>query len=235
MVTWRYLMEIKTAIKNFDYKRLNKSVYGGAHDAIIGEWINWWVKYCLNDKKGIIHSIINPAMQASFRGKPYFADILFVEHSEKIDIGKDSDGVTRQFYRVVGVAEIENDNSLEKLKHKVNSLSAYENCRDKKRRIKFPDLEFGILCTYYLDEDLKERRYEIRRIKEYMKQKSKFSNMQWVLYILKKQKLDDDYFFRVTGYARDPSSKSFYYGESFLGKPKYYIFWRGRQLRISKS
>lgn len=227
-------MEIKTAIKKFNYKRLNNYIYGGAHDAIIGEWIKWWITDCLKNKKGIVNSVINPAIHARFLGKGYCADILFAEHSQKTDKGKDIDGEEREFFRIIGVAEIENDNCLKKLKHKVNSLYAYEKCKDKRHRTKFPDLEFGVLCTYYFDIDLKERKHEIKKIKDYMKQKSKDSIMQWVLYILKKDEIDDDYFFRVIGYARDPSRKSFYYEETFFGKPIYYIFQRGRQLRISK-
>lgn len=225
---------MQKAIKKFNYRNLNKHVYGRAHDAIIGEWIKWWIADFSRGKTGIIHSVINSAIKARFRGKAYCADILLAEHSERTDKGKDIDGVEREFFRIVGVAEIENDNSLEKLKHRVNSLYAYEKCRDRKRRTKFPDLEFGILCTYYFSEDFVERKREIEKIKQYIKQKSTDSKMQWVLYILKKEEISDDYFFRVTGYARDSSRKSFYYGESFLGKPIYHIFQGGRQKRTRK-
>lgn len=224
-------MEIQTTIKKFNYKRLNSSIYGRAHDAIIGEWIRWWTTDILK-KKGNIHSVINPAIHARFRGKRYCADILLGEHSKKTDIEKDIDDVVREFFRIVGVVEVENDNSLEKLKHRTNSLYAYEKCRDKKRRVKFPDLKFGILCTFFFDEDWKERKYEIKKIKDYMKKKSRDSTMTWVMYILNKDEIENDYFFRVTGYAKDPYRESFYYGESFIGKPIYHIFQRGRQLRI---
>ena len=228
-------MEIQKEIKKFDYKRLTKCVYGRAHDAIIGEWINWWTNYCPRNKKTIVHSVINPAIRARFRGKGYCADILFGEHSKKTDRGKDIDGVEREFFRIVGVAEIENDNSLKRLKHKVNSLYAYEKCRDKRHRTKFPDLEFGVLCTHYFDRDFEEKRHEIRKVKNYIKQKSDDSEMQWVLYLLRKSEIDDDYYFKVSGYARDPSRKSFYYDKTFFGKPLYCIFQRGSQLRIPKG
>ena len=223
-------MEIRKEIEKFAYKRLNH-IYGRAHDAIVGEWIKWWITECLKGRKGTIHSVINPAMRARFWGNTYFADILFAQHSEKIDVGKDIDGEKREFFRVIGVAEIENDNSLEKLEHRVNSLYAYEKCKDKRHRNKFPDLEFGILCTHYSEKDFEERETEIKRIKRCIKEKSVNSKMQWVFYILKKTEIDDDYFFRVTGYARDPARKSFYYGKSFFGKPTYYLFQEGRQLR----
>jgi len=224
-------MQIQVDIRKFNYRRLNH-IYGKAHDAIIGEWMRWWTTDSLKGKKGIVHSAINPAIQARFWGKRYCADILLGEHHEKTDKGEDIDGKKRDFFRIVGVAEIENDNSWQKLKHRINSLYAYEKSRDRKHRIKFPDLEFGILCTYYSDRDLEEKKHEIRRVRNYMKLKSNDSNMQWVLYMLKKPELDDDFFFRVSGYAIDKSRESFYYSTSFFGKPTYHIFQKGRQLRI---
>lgn len=227
-------MNIQTTIQKFKYEQLNNYIYGGAHEALIGEWIRWWITDSIKGEKGIVHSVINPAMQARFWSKPYYADVLFAEHIEKNDKGKDIDGVERDFFRIVGVAEIENDNRLNTLKHKINSLYAYEKCKDKKHRLKFPDLKFDLLCTYYFEED-DTKKDEIKKIKDYIKQKSKNSKIKWVYYILKKAEIDDDYFFKVTGYARDPSRKSFYYSGSFLGKPIYYIFQRGKQLRIKVS
>jgi len=226
-------LKIQWAIRRFRYERL-QFVYGGAHDAIIGEWIRWWNEDVLKGSKYFVHSVINPAIQARYRGKRYYADILFAEHVTNQDRGKDIEGVERDFFRIVGVAEIENNNCLENLKRKVDSIYAYEKCRDRRRRIKFEDLEFGLLCTHYYDQDFKERKDEINKVKEYIREKSENSKLQWVLYLLKKilQDEEEDYFFRVSGYARDETRRSFYYDKAFYGKPEWYIFEDGRRLKL---
>ena len=224
---WITILKLQSYISKFKYGRLNKYIYGGAHDAIIGEWIRWWITDTIKGKKGIIHSIINPAMEAKYRGQKYHADVLFAEHVEKKDKGPDVNGIKRDFFRIVGVAEIENNNRIETLKRKVNSLYAYEKCRDKNRRIKFPDLDFTILCTYYLEDSNKQ--HEVSVIINYIKTISKKSKLKWVFYVLNKAHIDEDYFFRVTGYAVDSMRKSFYYGRSFFGKTRYYIIYRGKE------
>ena len=53
------------------------------------------------------------------------------------------------------------------------------------------------------------------------KNKSADSELYWVLCMLEKHVMneDEDYFFRVAGYAGDKLRKKFYYEKSFLGKP----------------
>lgn len=203
-------MKVRAAIRKFSYGNLNQYVYGRAHDAIIGEWVRWWIS-CSN-RQGTTHAVINPAIQASFRKKTYCADLLLAEHRVQIDKQVDpDDGEVRDFFRIVGVAEIENDNSIEKLRHRVNSIEAYEKCRDKKYRRKFPDLNFAVLCTYYPAQDISAGSKEIENTINYLKEKSKASKLLWIFYVLKKKEFDekDEFFFKVNGYARDRSRMSF--------------------------
>ncbi len=102
--------KITKMIKDFDlnYNRVTKCYYGKCHEALIGEWINWWLE---NSEKSHKRRIINPAMQASYYGK-YYGDLLFCERDNR-----------SKSYKCVGVAEIENT-----MKHylsKLKSLNAY--------------------------------------------------------------------------------------------------------------
>lgn len=218
-------------LRRFNQSRLLR-LYGKSHDALIGEWIHWWNNDVLKGSKRIVHSTINPAMRASFRGKRYFADILFAEHIENQDVTIDREGTEREFYRIMGVAEVENTNSTEKLNHRINSLFAYEKCRDKRRNIKFEDLTFAVLCTFFDEYDF-ENKQKILDLIDCVKNKSADSNLYWVLCVLQKGVLteDDDYFFRVAGYAKDRLRKTFYYQHSFVGSPQWHFFHKGRKLR----
>jgi hypothetical protein len=221
--------KIVTALKKFDYGSLNKTVYGKAHDTIIGEWVKWWI--CETAKRGHIHCVVNPAIQASYWGKTYCADLLLAEHIQSKDKSLDEDdGEKREFVRVVGVAEIENDRSEKKIKHRINSLEAYEKSRDRTRRKKFPDLRFGILSTFAYPEEKEEIEFAL----SYMREKSLNSKMLWILYVLSKKEVDEhkEFFFKVSGCAIDKSRLSFYYCKTFCGTPKWFVFRKGRLMRV---
>jgi len=115
---------------------------GSCHDAIIGEWINWWLT-----QEGDTR-ICNPARHSRLGSRRYIADLLFLERFEGYD-----------YYEVKGVAEIENNES--KFMDKIKSLASYENYVKKGSAV-YPNLEFAIFCyTLNLPNDeLADRIYE---------------------------------------------------------------------------
>ncbi|MCZ7403644.1 MAG: hypothetical protein O8C67_01750, partial [Candidatus Methanoperedens sp.] len=87
------LRGIKKLFDEFDYKKVTKCFYGKCHEALIGEWINWWLENTKGNRK---RRIINPAMQANYYGN-FSADLLFCERDNR-----------SKSYKAIGVAEVEN-------------------------------------------------------------------------------------------------------------------------------
>lgn len=99
---------------------------GRCHDALVGEWINWWLG------QNVESMICNPARSSKSGSSRYVADLLFLEK------------FGRSFhYRVTGVAEIENIES--KISEKMKTLQSYESYTKRGHNV-YPDLEFAILC-----------------------------------------------------------------------------------------
>jgi hypothetical protein len=115
---------------------------GSCHDALIGEWINWWLS------QGIDGRICNPARQSKSGSRRYIADLLFLEQFKGFD-----------YYEVKGVAEVENDER--RFMDKIKSLMSYENYFKKGSKV-YPNLEFGVFCyTLHLpNEELAGKIYE---------------------------------------------------------------------------
>lgn len=103
---------------------------GRCHDALIGEWINWWLE---RSDDGMI---CNPARGSRSGSRRYVADLLFLERFEGFEC-----------YEVRGIGEVEN--SRRKFMHKIDSLASYEKYTRQGSNV-YPNLEFAILC-YTLD------------------------------------------------------------------------------------
>lgn len=115
---------LEDVLKQFTYDRLSR-IRGEAHDAIVGEWIRWWLEV---DPQN--HLAINPAKYVDAEdGKSYSADILFCR--------KDAEELELQ--EIVGVGEIENKRK--KWFEKLESLKAYA------LSMKYPSLRFTLLCV----------------------------------------------------------------------------------------
>jgi hypothetical protein len=129
---------------------------GSCHDALIGEWINWWLN---QDIDGMI---CNPARGSKLGTRRCIAYLLFLEQFKGFD-----------YYEVKGVAEIENNEK--KVMDKVKSLASYENYVKRGSKV-YPNLEFAILCyTLNLPNDeLAEKIYN--RILEV----SEDSSLLWI-------------------------------------------------------
>ena len=203
---------ITKMIDEFDYEKVTNCYYGKCHDALIGEWINWWL---VNTKKSNERRIINPAIRASYYGN-YFADVLFFERNNE-----------SKSYKAIGVAEIENN--LSKYLSKLKSLNAYIFAKEINSNKKFPDLKFVLLSTILkTDEegnatDLHYDAYEElkHKIKHYSK---KSKDIYWIYYQMKLKK-----------YA-DPDEKfdvddRFWYSHSFADKPDYFIAKNGKTIK----
>jgi len=95
-------LETLERFEDFNWKKLAK-VRGGAHEAIVGEWIDWWIRMDPKD-----HRVVNPAPYVRNRS----ADILFLRIT------------TENSYYPYGVAEIENNRKM--WSQKLRSLKAYE-------------------------------------------------------------------------------------------------------------
>ncbi|MEM2507314.1 MAG: hypothetical protein QXF61_09760 [Nitrososphaeria archaeon] len=141
-------MPLLTSYQDFILQSLKKYDFrfywmiGSCHDAIIGEWINWWLT-----QKGDTR-ICNPARHSRSGSRRYIADLLFLERFKGYD-----------YYEVKGVAEVENNES--KFMDKIKSLISYENYIKKGSAV-YPNLEFAIFC-YTLDipnDELSDRIYE---------------------------------------------------------------------------
>lgn len=206
-------------IEKFDYNRVTHCYYHTkCHDALIGEWIHWWL---VKTKKAHKRRIINPAIQASYYGN-YTADILFCERDDR-----------SKSYKALGVAEIENNPH--KYLTKLKSLKAYISAKGKNHERKFPDLKFVLLSTrqtadkegYTTDSHFKL----YKQIKEKVIRYSQESDVYWIYYQLKTQRNPDespDETFNID-YVKD--AEKFWYNYSFKGKPDYLIARRGNLIK----
>ena len=136
---YQYL--ILESLKQCDFQRILR-LKGKSHDALIGEFINWWFK---QDIDGMI---CNPARGSKSGSRRYFADLLFLELFEG-----------REYYEVKGVAEVENNE--EKFMDKIKSLASYEKYT-RRGSIAYLNLEFAIFC-YTLNtpnDDIPQKIYD---------------------------------------------------------------------------
>ena len=120
-----YQKFILDSIKRHDFQRILR-FRGKCHDALIGEWINWWLGQNINGM------ICNPARGSKLASRRCFADILFLEQFKG-----------EEHYEVKGVAEVENNKN--KFIKKIKSLTSYEEYT-KRGSVAYPDLEFAIFC-----------------------------------------------------------------------------------------
>lgn len=205
---------ITKAIEKFDYNKVTNCYYGKCHEALNGEWINWWLG---KTKKSHKRRIINPAIQASYYGN-YTADILFCERDNR-----------SKSFKALGVAEVENNPN--KYLYKLKSLNAYIFAKGKNFEEKFPDLEFVLLSTrqqtdkegYITDSHFKL--YEA--IKEKIIEYSEKSDVYWIYYQMKLKSHPDespDETFDID-YVKDV--EKFWYKYSFEEKPDYLIVRKG--------
>jgi len=111
-------LNVQKELQTFDWKKL-ANVRGGAHNATIGAWINWWIN--IDVKK---HMVLEPPHKIS--GK--VADIMFLRSDEEY------------IYHPIGVAEVEN--TPEKWMEKIETLKAYW-----KRYSRLKCITFLLLCV----------------------------------------------------------------------------------------
>lgn len=217
------IQSIDKMIGNFKIKRLCNTIFGfKPHDAIIGEWIKWWLDdSSVGTKKK--RRIINPAIGMEKYGKKLtFADILFAEETQT-GFG---------YFKIVGVAEVENSERF--FLRKLKNLSYYEQIGVRKDARKFPDLQFALLCVRasarYQDGNIILSNDDlIKNLKRRMRQYSRKSRMCWVLYLLRFMKHEDDsYMFDVRNYV--PDFERFWYNYTFCGS-EYFIYYKGKLKR----
>lgn len=217
------IQNIDKMIESFKIERLCDTIFGfNPHDAIIGEWIRWWLNDSFVGRKKK-RRIINPAIgMAKYGKKMTFADILFAEET-RAGFG---------YFKIVGVAEIENSESwfLRKLKN----LSYYEQVGVRKNERKFPDLQFALLCTkvdaeYQDGNAVLSNVHLISNLKRRMRQYSRKSQMCWILYLLRFMKHEDDWaMFVVRNYV--PETEMFWYNYAFCGS-EFSIYYKGKQIK----
>lgn len=136
-------LDLEKEIQTYNWKKL-MNIRGGAHDAIIGSWINWWIN--VDVKK---HMVLNPPHKVG--GK--LADILFLR------------GDKEYLYHPVGVAEVENNP--EKWMEKIETLKAYW-----KRYSNLKCITFLLLCITTnprYEEKFKELLEHIKELSEIVK------------------------------------------------------------------
>lgn len=151
-----YQNSIFQSRREYDFEKIARMM-GSCHDALIGEWINWWLS------QNASNMIINPARASKSGSQTFYADLLFLEQFEGIEP-----------YEVKGVAEIENNE--EKLMTKIDSLRSYETHKSGVE-FDYPNLSFALFC-YTLNlpnDDLTNRIWN--RILEV----SKDSHLLWVV------------------------------------------------------
>ena len=213
------MKDVIRMVENFKIKRFCETIYGyNPHSAIIGEWIRWWLRDSrLRERK--MRRIINPAIAITYRKKRVIADLLFAEQARR-----DSD-----FFKVLGVAEVENNSSefLKKLRH----LSFYEQIDTEREDRKFPDLKFSLLCCKTtrkrVDEEVMTEADLIEKLVKDSKMYSRNSELYWILYLLKYTRVEADYSFRVRDYVQ--GYPQFWYSSSFCGG-EFYIHKDGKLL-----
>ncbi|MFQ5887538.1 MAG: hypothetical protein ACE5HY_02445, partial [Candidatus Hydrothermarchaeales archaeon] len=187
-----------------------------------GEWINWWLIHSKLSKEE--RRVINPGVAARYRGERRHADILFLEKYKAREKNK-------REYRVLGVAEVENNNTEAQLKNKLKSLKFYVKDKRKNRGYRFPHLKFVLLSTHFEEEKLNKLKEVIKKLKELSETTSR-PKITWILYVAKKEEIDEDDEIAIDGYAIDKSLKRFYYSFSYLGEPDFILIRNGR---IKKS
>lgn len=210
-------------IENFRIEKLCDTVFGfNPHDAIIGEWIKWWLidSFVGRKKK---RRVINPAIGVRKYGKKMtFADILFAEET-RAGFG---------YFKILGVAEVENSDYL--FLRKLKNLSYYEEIDKKKDKRKFPDLQFALLCikadaTYQKGNVVLDDVSLINSLKRRMREYSRKSSMCWVLYLLRYMKHKDDWaMFVVRNYVQ--GKEMFWYDYAFCGS-EFFIYYEGQQIK----
>lgn len=185
----KYQNEVIADLSKYDFSRIFQ-FKGRCHEALIGEWINWW----FNQKNEHL-MICNPARQSKQGPRKFIADILFLERFQG-----DS------HYQVKGVAEIEN--SADKIFDKIKSLSSYEKYTVRGYNV-YPDLKFAVLC-YTMDHENPLREKIIQKI--YLTSQS--SNLLWITCtIYKRIKDDPEYLIHMPEYVKD--ADYFYYRKNF--------------------
>lgn len=207
-------------IEKFDYKKVKKCYYGKCHDALNGEWINWWLVKTKNSHE---RRIINPAIQAVYNGKKCIADILFCERDDR-----------SKSYKVLGVAEVENNHH--KYLDKLKSLNAYIFAKGAKKKMeKFPDLKFVLLSTRLKTDkdgyatDLHFELYE--DIKEKIIKYSLKSEVYWIYYQMKLKPHPDDSPDEMFDVDYLKNYDKFWYSHSFEDKPDYLIVRNGKIIK----
>ena len=179
---------------------------GKCHDALIGEWVNWWLE------RKIDGMIFNPARGSKSGSRRYVADLMFLERFKG-----------SEYFEVKGIAEIENNE--EKLSEKTNSLVSYENYSKQGCKV-YPDLEFAILC-YRLDipnDALAQGIYN--RIVE----KSESSDLLWIVCEIARSLNKDgkpQYLIHMPGHVK--GADSFWYYRNF-SSVIFYCIKNGKQI-----
>lgn len=177
-------MKIKDMFQRFKYNRLRNHVGGlNPHNAVIGEWIRWWVEDSQEPSDNRDRMVIEPPPYVQRRQ----ADILFLEKDPRSPKAYPR-------YLVKGVAEIENKK--EKLVDKIDTLRKYERATEEiewedsdgstgtATEQQYPDLKFGLLCSIIYPntrdvDEVPELRNAIDKAKEY----SNDSRMTWIIYV----------------------------------------------------
>jgi len=208
------MKDVIDMIENFKIKRFCNTVFGwNPHDAIIGEWIRWWlVDSKLGERRK--RRVINSAIAIRFGGKTVISDLLFAEQAR----------INSDLYKILGVAEVEN--SQKGFLRKLKNLSLYEESGKKEEERKFPDLKFALLCIKVsVSKDSTFRNIDlIKELNSKMQEFSKNSGMYWILYMLKFTWIEEDSPFRVRNYVR--GYDEFWYSYSFYGSD-FYVYYGG--------
>ena len=151
------LLTLKS-IKEYDFIKNISRMTGKCHDALIGEWVNWWL-----GQKKVDCRICNPARGSKIGSNRCTADLLFLERF-----------YDESYFEVKGVAEVENNEK--KILEKIKSLSSYEKHK-KGERTAYPDLMFTVLCyTINIPND-----EIIEKIYNNVVHISKNSNLLWIV------------------------------------------------------
>ena len=74
-----YQRLIVESIKKYDFVKNLSRMTGRCHDALIGEWVNWWFGQKIDSM------ICNPARISKLGSKRYTADLLFLERFKDVD------------------------------------------------------------------------------------------------------------------------------------------------------
>ena len=183
-------------LTKYNFKERIQNFKGRCHDALIGEWINWWFL-----QKDTEPMICNPARQSRSGRRKYIADLLFLERF-----------VEEEHYEVKGVAEIENNKN--KIFEKINSLKSYEDYTRRGNNA-YPDLEFAVLCFTLKDIDYSEK--IINKVYSI----SDRSNLLWIICQINNVSNSEKYSIHMPEYVK--SYDYFYYTKNFDSLDLYYV------------